>query len=753
MRFLKYLFPLAVLCGCTTRGAVPDSNQVYNMIISFGQNPTNGVTATQATNVALNVVLSNSTANPITTRPTNSFIASNSGRGTNTTFRGLCQILGTNFYNFGYALYQWGPNFYAWDNDVGLVEPINFISPHQGTNSFAMLDNQNNWWRLTNDASLKYSISYGSPAARLRFFADQAVIAYEGSLWAKNGYFTNNVITEGYVSAALFTNSGGTFLSPLTASKMTKLDANKALTNSSIDSATLEGIVASGPVTNGTLLTASNAIVGQITGGSATNAIGNNGGVGTNTTLYGTTTLSNIIGTNLTLSGTLSAPSMSLASVNTADLVVTNGITNSVGFFGSGASAMVSAPFVSSTVKLTANLIDGTDSSIIFTNNQGQIVVITNDASKTTYFKGTLNLASNVSATTATFSGAVLSTSTSSNAPSENELVQAQWVRGLFAGAGVSYYSSSNITSFTNTAYTNITVYSFQTNTPIFFARSYANPIAGQYIGGVATTNRLQYIGANITVNAYLSLSTGGSDAASVKPEIYVSYDGTNWLGDWDAQAQALVKGQTNLFQWVIQNPSYVSTNATGFYVGRFFKVTAVAGTPTVTFTGGTNFPSHITLPGQNNAAGNAFLNANQTFTGLNSFTSTVNADTVNATNLTLLRTTNNLAGAASNIVVNMSPTAAPCLVVTVTNNITLTNFTGFSDAVSFVKTIIFEVTQGGPWTITYPTGGAPSYGVFWKTNAPPMTEPYTSLTNGSTYVLTVCSWKTNMTRSMYECK
>ncbi len=74
----------------------------------------------------------------------------------------------------------------------------------------------------------------------------------------------------------------------------------------------------------------------------------------------------------------------------------------------------------------------------------------------------------------------------------------------------------------------------------------------------------------------------------------------------------------------------------------------------------------------------------------------------------------------------------------TITNNITVTNFTGIADGVASDTTIIIE-PQLIPRTITYPTLGATSFGITANTNAnAPM---WTTLTNGVKYALTVSSF------------
>lgn len=213
-----------------------------------------------------------------------------------------------------------------------------------------------------------------------------------------------------------------------------------------------------------------------------------------------------------------------------------------------------------------------------------------------------------------------------SNAPAQNELPTAGWVRELFAGSAMALYETTNLTVFTNTDATT-PVYAFSTVLPSHGMRSYSAPANGEYIGSVATTNRFTQIQGPLVVNAHVENSGGtGLKSISIHPEVYYSYDGTNWFGDWESADQFIASGLTNLYQWVISVPNTVSTNADGFYVLLRFKVGTQSGGPDIVFHQGTNTASHIDLAGPNSAQGNAFLAANQTFTGSNTFTGTVTA-------------------------------------------------------------------------------------------------------------------------------
>ena len=222
-----------------------------------------------------------------------------------------------------------------------------------------------------------------------------------------------------------------------------------------------------------------------------------------------------------------------------------------------------------------------------------------------------------------TVTGPVLTTSSSSNSPATLELATAGWIRSLFEGAGVSYYATTNLAvTFTNADYALATNWSFSTDLQQYATRVKTTPTAGDYIGSITVTNKLLQINAGIVVNAYLSSADGGGvGGPSVKPEIYISYDKTNWFGDWDAQPQYIPEGSTNVYSWVMPNPTYVTTNATGFYVQRRFKVVTQPAPPSsITFHMGTNYPSHIALSGASESTGNAYLNVNQSWTASNNF-------------------------------------------------------------------------------------------------------------------------------------
>lgn len=248
------------------------------------------------------------------------------------------------------------------------------------------------------------------------------------------------------------------------------------------------------------------------------------------------------------------------------------------------------------------------------------------------------------------FAGEILDNSPTKLSPSSNQLVTAYWVRSLF-NQGAAYYASTNIATGTNASQANQVLYQFQSTIPLPFARSYSTAdflTNTGYIGSVVTTNTFQSLGGAITISAYLGFTGGNpTPTLTMHPEIYYSYDKTNWYGDYSSQNQNITWNTTNLYQWTVDFPYYSSTNAAGFYVQRRFKVgttTGTGGARSLHFLGGTNAisgpsdASHITMQSPTATAGNAYLAANQTFSGINTFSQPIVGS---GSSLTNIRATN----------------------------------------------------------------------------------------------------------------
>jgi len=233
-------------------------------------------------------------------------------------------------------------------------------------------------------------------------------------------------------------------------------------------------------------------------------------------------------------------------------------------------------------------------------------------------------------------SGAVTSTSPTTNGPANNELVTAGWTRGLF-NVGAAYYAGTNIDATATNLGSGQPLYQFSSVIPLPSVRTYTKAdflTNSAYVGSVITTNTFPSLGGSIVVNAYLGFTfSGGTPALTIHPEIYYSYDRTNWYGDYSAGAQSITPGATNLYQWLVDFPRYTATNANGFYIQRRFKIDSIdatgggGATRSFFFFIGTNLvsgatdASHITTQSPSATTGNAYLVANQTFTGVNTFT------------------------------------------------------------------------------------------------------------------------------------
>lgn len=248
-----------------------------------------------------------------------------------------------------------------------------------------------------------------------------------------------------------------------------------------------------------------------------------------------------------------------------------------------------------------------------------------------------------------TLSGPVFTTdSSTTNSPANNQLPSAGWVRNLF-NTGADYFLSTNIVQGTNAAQAGQPMYGYQSTIPLPAVRSYATTdflTNGGYIGSARTTNSFLSFGGQVVIDSYLAyMNGGGSPTLSIHAEIYLSYDLTNWFGDYASQSTPIANGTTNLYQWLITVPTTTSTNSGGLYVSRRYKVDSITGTGGRTLylligtnlLSGVNSASHITMQSPNATAGNAFLPATQTFSGSNTFTggfySSTGANTLYPTN------------------------------------------------------------------------------------------------------------------------
>lgn len=171
----------------------------------------------------------------------------------------------------------------------------------------------------------------------------------------------------------------------------------------------------------------------------------------------------------------------------------------------------------------------------------------------------------------------------------ETDAANARWVRGLFSGNTI-LYASTNVSPYT------VSNFLLTTQMPVNrFHRSYTNPVVGTYLARSTSTNRYMVITSPTTVNANFSLeSTASGRTIDILAELYYTYDGTNYLGDYETSAQTVSATATNLKQWVVSHPLIAATNATGFMVEQRFKVVAKNSSPNLRYHGGDGNASHI---------------------------------------------------------------------------------------------------------------------------------------------------------------
>lgn len=258
-----------------------------------------------------------------------------------------------------------------------------------------------------------------------------------------------------------------------------------------------------------------------------------------------------------------------------------------------------------------------------------------------------------------TFREPSYSQSPTTNGPNNAEYVTAGWVRGLF-NVGTPYYITDVVDPIATNSGPDQPVYTFSSAIPASSIRTYttANFLTNNgFVGSVITTNRFQLLSGQVFVNSFLAFIGGAAASTlSLHPMIFYSYDRTNWLGGFEGSNESITRVQTNMYTWVISVPTVSSTNSDGFYVQRRFHVESVTGSGVRTLqvfigtnaSSGTLDASHIHLQSPELNTGNAFLAANQTFTGSNTFTKPI-ADSYGlypaSTNVARLNGTNTFTG------------------------------------------------------------------------------------------------------------
>ena len=225
-----------------------------------------------------------------------------------------------------------------------------------------------------------------------------------------------------------------------------------------------------------------------------------------------------------------------------------------------------------------------------------------------------------------TMMGPLLSTASSaSNAPAANELPTAQWVRSLFQNGYVFFYSTNHYGAATNPSDADIVL--MLTNTiPPSSSHKHATVVNNEYLTTYVPTNAFTFLQGPLAMSVFIQASNGtGGPTTTVHPELYYSYDRTNWLGDWSGPNQTVATG-TNLYGWVITFPAITSTNAAGFYIASVLKVgTATGGTHHdiyihmgTNYLSGTNGASQMQLAGSSSAQIPAPVDGPLTLAGTN---------------------------------------------------------------------------------------------------------------------------------------
>jgi len=234
--------------------------------------------------------------------------------------------------------------------------------------------------------------------------------------------------------------------------------------------------------------------------------------------------------------------------------------------------------------------------------------------------------ADNVATGTNQFAGPALSSvGHLTSAPTSNELVTAEWVRGLFS-VGVPWYGTTNVAAV-GILPTNTTV-SGSIDVPAFAQVEFAVTGVNHYAWSMITTNTITgTIQGPAQVEVYLFSKKGTQRSLSIKPELYWVTNLAEQIptnGDWEANAQALTMGVTNRMLFTIAFPDTIVANA---YLLARIKITA-KGNLTTNAIGcvGLGTPSHIQFRDSATSLAGAALKADDLtqFTGLGGTTGQV---------------------------------------------------------------------------------------------------------------------------------
>jgi hypothetical protein len=251
-----------------------------------------------------------------------------------------------------------------------------------------------------------------------------------------------------------------------------------------------------------------------------------------------------------------------------------------------------------------------------------------------------------------------------------NELVTADFVRGLFA-AGAEMYPTTNrvTTTITPTG----TVY-YASDSPLATATAFTITVTGvnHYVMSILDTNVVlagETFSGPANVEIWIQSAAGAQTALSVKPELYLvpTQDLASitvpTVGDWDAAPQVVTLGTTtNRYMWTIAWPDHVIAS-NSYRLARLKVTTKGANTTAMKIAAGGIYTSHLSMKTPSDTGLGARGATNATLDGV--------AQTYDATTRTfiLTNTAAGIAAAGGALTSDVSFAAAPaCYQLTLTN-------------------------------------------------------------------------------------
>lgn len=242
-----------------------------------------------------------------------------------------------------------------------------------------------------------------------------------------------------------------------------------------------------------------------------------------------------------------------------------------------------------------------------------------------------------------TFAFAATTTSSSATAPALNELVDSAYVLSVLGSVNLNLYFSAVTNSqviSTNPSPLYTMVDAAPPSAPQTNTIANANIPAGGYFLNRIETNVVALIqNMPVILNTYASIGGNASQSVTAHPEIWLLLTNGTFVMLGSAAdvtyTQPAYPAPTPVTVSIsLTNTTYLSTTlASGSKVMLRWWSTAKTATATWSFYVGSGYASRITLGGRVfNASDYAFLANNQTFTGTNTFTATINATVTNAT-------------------------------------------------------------------------------------------------------------------------